>query len=960
MSAFPRWWKAMLAFVMLLLLAGAFWYYRMQKQRVVEEANSNLNAIVRLQIDWINEWLSSRLKEATTTMSSRYYGPLAARWMESPPSAQEVDAVLSGFRLSKREYLFHDVLFVNATGKIYFRLIGASQTLHEMPRKAMEKAFRTRKPVASDLYMPLEDAHPQIDIVAPFFNDHKGASTPSGAIIFQYNVRESLYRIMRWPVHTNSAESLLVRREGESVLFLTELSYKKGSALTFRLPLSSKDAPAVKAVLGEYGVMRGIDYRGVPVLAVTARVLDTGWSMIAKIDEGEVLASFRRMFFLLSTMLLFLVASAFTAVAVLWQRNEKAHYRALFQAEAARRKNEELYRNALDSILEGCEIIDFTWRHIFINTSATRHSNRRKEDLLDNPLMEVFPGIEHTDAYAAFERCMNERTSQHIETLLDHPDKSRSWYEISVQPIPEGIFVLTSDITDRKRTEAENERLAAAIAQCGEVVIVLDTDKIIQYANPAFETITGFKREEVIGRPLPVNESQDEAFYREFWKALESGKTWKGRLINRKKDGVLYTEEAIISPVFGASGSIVSYVSVTRDISEYLKLQNEKEKLQEQFLQAQKMESIGRLAGGIAHDFNNMLNVISGHAQLALDVISPDHPLFQHFQEISKAALHSTDLTRQLLAFARKQTIAPKTLDLNSAVAELLSIIQRMIGEDIDLTWNPGLELWPVNIDPAQLNQVLTNLAVNARDAIDKNGKIVIETRNMVLDENYCATHQDYVAGEYVMLTLSDNGCGMDKEVIDHIFEPFFSTKKIGKGTGLGLATVYGIVKQNNGFINIYSEPNHGATINIYFPRHNSPAIARDMGTKPEPSRGGVDTILLVEDEPTVLSLTQRLLEHLGYTVMTAARPTEAMRLAENYAGEIHLLLADVIMPEMTGRELSEKLTILRPQIKTLFMSGYTADIIAHRGILEQGIHFIQKPFSGRALAAKVREAFET
>jgi CheY-like chemotaxis protein len=351
--------------------------------------------------------------------------------------------------------------------------------------------------------------------------------------------------------------------------------------------------------------------------------------------------------------------------------------------------------------------------------------------------------------------------------------------------------------------------------------------------------------------------------------------------------------------------------------------------------------------------------VIGGHAQLALDDSEPGHPLYSHIEEINKAALHSADLTRQLLAFARKQTIAPRVLNLNSIIVESLSIIQRLIGEDIDLAWMPGHELWSVNFDPAQINQILTNLAINARDAINKNGKIVIETQNMILDNSYCADHRECIPGEYVMLALSDTGCGMDKDVIDHLFEPFFTTKKMGEGTGLGLATVYGIVHQNNGFINIYSEPNRGTTVKIYLPRHKTPATTGEPAAKPESSKGGAETILLVEDEPAVLSLTRRMLERLGYTVIVAASPNEAIGLARKFAGEIHLLLVDVIMPEMSGRELSEQLTRLRPRIKKLFMSGYTADVIAHRGVLDQGLHFIQKPFSTKALASKVREAIE-
>jgi PAS domain S-box-containing protein len=958
MNTFPRWWKLILALAVIDLLGGTLWYYRAQRQRATQEINATLESIVQLQISWIQEWRSSRLKEGATMMSSRYYTLLAARWMDSPPTAEEVDGVLNGFRLAKREYQFHDALFVSATGKIYFDLTAGPGALHEESRKALEKAFQMKKSTLTDLYLSPDASHPQIDIVAPFFSG-ESASVPSGAIIYQFDARDFLYSMIRWPIPTRTAETLIVRREGDSVLFLNELRHKKSSAITYRLPLSAKDAPAVRAALGERGSIQGRDYRGAKVLSVVQPIPNSSWFIVAKEDEEEAFSELRREFFFILIALLFLVLSMSAAMVVLWQRNAKAHYRARFEAEALRRKSEERYRNTLDGITEGCQIIDFEWRHIFVNAIAVKHSNHTKEEMLNYPLMEIFPGVEKSDVFAAFRRCMEERTPQHIETALEQPIGQKKWYAISVQPLPEGIFVLTTDITERKQAEAENELLASAIAQCGEVVAIIDTNKIVRYENPAFEAVSGFTREEAIGKPLPINKSQNVAFYRQFWETLESGKTWRGRITNCKKDGTWYTEDATISPVFNSSGTIISYVSVTRDITEYLRLQSEKEKLQEQFLQAQKMESVGRLAGGIAHDFNNMLSVISGHAQLALDALDPAHPLYHNLQEIQKAALHSADLTRQLLAFARKQTIAPKALNLNSVVVQSLSMLQRLIGEDIDLAWMPGHNLWSVHVDPTQINQIMTNLAVNARDAIEKHGKVTIETENISFDESYCAVHQGFVSGKYVMLAFSDDGRGMEKDILDRLFEPFFTTKKSGEGTGLGLATVYGIVKQNDSFINIYSEPGKGSTFKIYFPRYGDMDIAETTEAKAESSRGGTETIMIVEDEPAVLSLTRTMLERLGYTVIAAKMPSEAIFLAQKHAGEIHLLLVDVVMPEMTGRELSERLSELRPKLNKLFMSGYTANVIAHRGVLDEGICFIQKPFSSKELAAKVREALE-
>ena len=401
--------------------------------------------------------------------------------------------------------------------------------------------------------------------------------------------------------------------------------------------------------------------------------------------------------------------------------------------------------------------------------------------------------------------------------------------------------------------------------------------------------------------------------------------------------------------------SVVKLVAI-RAAGELERRESEAENanLQAQLMQAQKMESIGRLAGGVAHDFNNMLGVILGHAELAQDLITPADPIFEDLSEIKNAAQRSADLTRQLLAFARKQTVSPRVLDLNETVEGLLKMLRRLIGEDIDLAWLPGKGLWQVKIDPTQVDQILANLTVNARDAIEGVGKIIIATDIAELDADYCTDHVGCVPGHYVMLSISDDGCGMDNEIQEHIFEPFFTTKGVGQGTGLGLATIYGIVKQNSGYIDVHSRPDQGTTFRIYLPRYLGKVVAIEKTA--EMIQQGQETILLVEDESSILLLGKRMLESIGYRVLTAGTPGEALWLAEQNAGEIHLLITDVVMPEMNGRDLAKRLLSLYPGLKRLFMSGYTADVIAHHGVLDEGVHFIQKPFSKTELSTKVRK----
>jgi len=395
------------------------------------------------------------------------------------------------------------------------------------------------------------------------------------------------------------------------------------------------------------------------------------------------------------------------------------------------------------------------------------------------------------------------------------------------------------------------------------------------------------------------------------------------------------------------------------NITERKQAEAEREKLQNQLHQARKMESVGRLAGGVAHDFNNMLGVILGHTELALLKMDEDNELVSDLNEIQKAAQRSVNITKQLLAFARKQTISPKKIDLNYTVESMLNMLRRLIGEDIDLVWQPASQLWPVKMDPSQIDQILVNLCVNARDSISGVGKLTIQTGKKTFDEAYCKEHPGFITGDFVLLAVSDNGCGMDKDTLDNLFEPFFTTKDVGKGTGLGLATIYGIVNQNNGSINVYSEPNQGSTFKIYLPRLVTEENADKAVPEKNTAAGGTETILLVEDEPTILRMAQVMLERKGYSVLSAATPAEAIDLAKAHADKIHLLMSDVVMPEMNGRELAGQITALYPDIRLLFMSGYTADVIAHQGVLDDGVAFIQKPFSMADMTAKIREVLD-
>ncbi len=486
-------------------------------------------------------------------------------------------------------------------------------------------------------------------------------------------------------------------------------------------------------------------------------------------------------------------------------------------------------------------------------------------------------------------------------------------------------------------------------------------DGRVLLANPALMAMLGCRSFDGLARQnLETHGFHPNSPWRLFKDAVERGGVIRGLESTwARADGTMVFVRESAQAVRDAAGQILFYEGVVEDITDRKRAEEEKEKLQAQLLQALRMESVGRLAGGVAHDYNNMLAVIIANAELALDKLAPSEPLYDELQEILQAARRSAEITRQLLAFARKQVISREVLDLNETVEVMLKMLRRLIGEDIDLAWLPGAGVCPVKVDPSQIDQILANLCVNARDAIAGVGKVTIETGNVAFDEAYCAEHPGFAPGEYVVLTVSDDGGGMDKETLDQLFEPFFTTKEMGKGIGLGLATVYGIVKQNNGFINVYSEPGQGATFKIYLPRHAAKVEGMRREGPPAPEVRGSETILLVEDEPAILRTTTLILERQGYTVLAASTPGEAIRLAREHAGDIHLLMTDVIMPEMNGRDLAKLLLSLYPHLRRLFMSGHPGDVVARHGVLDEGPHFIQKPFSMKGLAAKVRETLD-
>jgi len=510
------------------------------------------------------------------------------------------------------------------------------------------------------------------------------------------------------------------------------------------------------------------------------------------------------------------------------------------------------------------------------------------------------------------------------------------------------------DVTVRKRVEDDlrmRDRAIQAVSQGILISDALSPDDLVIYASPGFTRLTGYEGEEIVGRNcrLLQGPGTDPASIAVLRDAIRERRSCVVELLNYRKNGTSFWNSLAISPVRDADGQVTHFVGVQTDVTA-------RRQLEAQFLQAQKMEAVGRLAGGIAHDFNNLLSVILSYAEMIGGDLKPDEPMRVDIEEIRKAGLRATDLTKQLLAFSRQQVLEAKILNLNDVLGGMEKMLRRLLGADIELTILPALALGNVRVDGSQLEQIVMNLAVNARDAMRLGGRLTVETANVELDDDYANIHHDVRPGSYVELAVSDDGAGMDKATMARIFEPFFTTKDKGKGTGLGLATVFGIVKQSGGHIFVYSEPAKGTTFRIYLPRVGAAAEAQSpVQTAPEAERIG-GTILLVEDEEQVRNVARTILRRQGYVVLDASNGGEALLICEQHGANIDLLLTDVVLPRMSGRQLAERLAPIRPAMRVLYMSGYTDDAILQHGIIESGASFLQKPLTPASLTRKVRE----
>ena len=650
-------------------------------------------------------------------------------------------------------------------------------------------------------------------------------------------------------------------------------------------------------------------------------------------------------------------AGSFGMVSDITERKEAETAVAVLNARLERQVMD--YRTLMEQASDAIFVADEHRRYVDVNVAACEMLGYTREELLELSIADVTPpGINpgqevRLRRMAAGDAVLSERT-------LRRKDGSQLLAELSARRLADGrIQAIVRDITERKRLQAEQARLAAAVEQAGEAIVVTDPWATILYVNPAFERVSGYSRAELVGANPRVLSSgvQDGAFYRDLWSTIRQGRVWRGTFVNRTKGGTLFEEDAVISPIHDPDGRLVAFVGVKRDVTEQRRLEG-------QLLQTQKMQAIGQLAGGIAHDFNNLITAIRGYGEMARDGLAAGSPERADLDQVLLAADRAADLTRQLLAFGRRQVLRERVLVPADVVEGIAPMLRRLIGENITLETTSTVPDGCVRADPSQVEQVLVNLVVNARDAMPDGGTIRIETISGELPPlapepagEPLVSAAEGSARPAVALRVTDTGSGMDPETLARIFEPFFTTKAPGRGTGMGLATVYGIVEQSGGVIRVTSEPGHGTSLEILFPRVERTAADTMEHAPDAEAPHGNETILVVEDEPGVREFVRRALEGFGYRVATAPDGEEALALIEAHDGPLDLLLTDVVMPRLGGFELARRARERRPGLRVLVMSGFPDEDLRAEPVDEPAWVLIGKPFSSAELALAVRGA---
>ncbi|MBI4877675.1 MAG: PAS domain S-box protein [Acidobacteria bacterium] len=931
---------------------GALGYrsYLSRKRAAELEIRGDLAAIAALKAEQIVQWRKERLADARGTFGNPLMLPAIRPVLRGSPAPA---ALLEWLETLRRVSGYSNVALFDSSGVVRFSLV--KEMDQSLTQELARQAMSTRGVILTDLHSAPGQESIHMQLAVPLF-ERGAAARPIGVFMAWLDPQDLLYPILHsWPKPSRTAETLLIRREGNEVVHLSELRFRKDSALKLRLPIENLALPPGQRIAAD-----AIDYRGVPVLTVIRPIPDTPWHLVAKIDSAEVFAEVGSQSRPVALIVGLLVAFMGAATGMLWRHLRVGFLRRQLRTEQALRLSEERYRTLFQCLGEGVGIVNKRGRFLVANPAAESIFGIPSGELAGRNAWSFVVPRDLPLARRQTEAFLRGRESA-CEIAIRRADGAEKTIQITGTPRlnPEGrlaeVVGVFRDVTEARQLEERVRLLAQALQSSDDCICITDVQDRFLYVNGAFLRTYGYQENELIGQHVGIVRSErnaPEALSAILPGTMEGG--WHGELWNRTKSGREFPISLTTSSVRDDAGNAVALIGVARDISERKQAEAERTRLEEQLRQAQKLESVGRLAGGVAHDFNNLLTVINGYGDLLLARLRADDPVRPSLEQIRKAGERAANLTQQLLAFSRKQVVRPRLLDLNAQAQEAGQMLRRLLQEDIELVLRLDPTVGSVMADPGQLHQVLINLAVNAKDAMPTGGELLVETSSVELNAGCETELPEAVPGKYVLLTVTDTGTGMDAETREHIFEPFFTTKETGKGTGLGLATVYGIVRQNGGWIAVRSEPGKGTTFRIYLPRAEAGPAKPDAAPPPMELHGS-ETILVVEDQADVRRLATRVLEAHGYTTLQAGSGAEALQLVRDHAGPIHLLLTDVVMPGMNGRELAGELTPRRPEMKVLLMSGYSESVVARRGVLDPGFTLLAKPFTSDELASAVR-----
>lgn len=943
--------------------------YQADRVQILESRARELTSVGTLKAAEIAAWRRERLADVIRFTR----GPTLIRAIENENPA-DVRLMLS---VNRKGGIYDEVLLVASSGEILGAALSPPHRLPAETTRALTEAFASRQPVLSDFYMD-ETGSAHIDAVATV----SGVTQIECALVLRCNASERLYPLIQaWPGSSTSAESVLVRRDGDQVAYLSCLRHQSHKAMSLKRPLSEAHLPAVQAILGRQGVFSGSDYRGARVLADLRPIPESDWFVITKVDAAELLGSVRERALAIAGIVLLGILLAAVTTALGFRHRQASLYRSLYHAQREQFMANAQYRAILYSIGDAVITTDRTGCVVQMNPAAEALTGWNEADAKGLPLDKVFRIINETtreEVSSLAQKVLREGrvTDLANHTLLLARDGKEYPIADSVAPVFDdqhaavGVVLVfkdqTAERTAQKALADSESRLKALIAHVPGVVFRCGMDSYwtMQYLSANCRELTGYDTENLI--------DNCKLSYYDLIHPDDRQKVWD-TIHAQVKRGAPYTVEYRIITADGTvkwvweSGAAAGddaegtrrLEGVIHDITARRMAAQQEAELTAQIQQTQRLEALGRMAGGVAHDFNNALTVIVGNAEWLQDAAGTDEDRRKSIQAILLAGHHAAGLVNRLLGFAARQTSLPRTIQLDETISGLSDTLEHILGPRIRLTLQSGSPPWPVMMDPDQMTQILVYLAENAHDAITDEGAVTVAIENVHID----GTAGVAPAGDYVCLSFRDTGCGMDDETQTKVFDPFFSTKSSAPDTGMGLAIIYGIVKQNRGFIRVASQPNRGTCFFIYLPRHGQPAptVTDGNSESPAPAMPPVQqehaTILLAEDEPALLNLTERLLTGMGYSVLAAQHPNEALRMARDFKGDIALLLTDVIMPTMNGAVLCETLLRERPTLRRLFMSGYTADVIAQQGVLPANTPFLQKPFTRDQLSAKVREA---